>query len=284
MALNDVEYHRPKQLEDALALLARRGVRTVPIGGGSQLIAEDRRDVDAVVDLSELYLSYIRRDGDSLRVGATTTLQTLIDSPESARAWGGELARAIDHTAARNLREQGTLAGTLMSAESNNPLAVMLLALDASLTIVAGDSSHLPAIPLDELLSSLATRHSSLITEIVIPLPRPGDAERAAFERVGRTPHDQPIVCAAVKARIDSGTMRDVRIALGGVAARPMRAARTERALEGRSDMAAVSQIAGEIDPPSDFVGGAEYRREMAVLLVRRGLERVRRDMAGGRG
>ena len=132
---NVAEYHRPRHLEEALALLARTDIPTVPIGGGSQLVGSGRRDVQAVVDLRDLGLSYVRREDGVLRVGATTTLQALIDSPESAQAWNGELARIAGLTAARNLREQGTIAGTLVSAESNNPLAALTVRVVSSSTV-----------------------------------------------------------------------------------------------------------------------------------------------------
>ncbi len=285
---NVTEYHRPKSLEEALALLARRDVVTVPLGGGSALIAEGRRDVEAVVDLRDLGLSYIRGEGDALHVGATTPLQALIDAPESARAWNGELARAVELTAARNLREQGTIAGTLVTAESNNPLAVLLVTLDASVTIhgrhMEGRRLETPptsnTASIDEFLQFLRDPESlrgALITEIAIPLPRPGEA--VAFEKVSRTPADLPIVCAAVRARIDGGVARDARIGLGGVGSLPIRAASIEQAVEGRpldrqSIKKAVEAI-GDLDPPSDFLGSREYRREMAIRLARRAIERL---------
>ncbi|HJW82820.1 MAG TPA: FAD binding domain-containing protein [Anaerolineae bacterium] len=266
------EYYRPKHLAEALALLARSNVRTVPIGGGSKLIAEARRDVEAVVDLRDLNLSSIKLDRDMLRVGATATLQSLLDSPESAQAWGGELARAIQHTAARNLREQGTLAGTLVAAASHNPLAVMLLALGASLTMLTPERR---VVALDEFFPQRQTLlRGGLIIEASIPLPRPGEA--AAFEKVSRTPADLPIVCAAVRARLAGGSLGDARIALGGVGPIPLRALKTERALAGQLDAAALLQLADDIGPPSDFLGSAEYRREMAAVLVRRAIERLR--------
>ena len=266
------EYHRPKQLEEALALLSRRDVWTVPIGGGSQLIAEGRREVEAVVDLRDLNLAYVRRDGGALRVGATTTLQTMLDSSESAQAWGSELMRAVEYTAARNLREQGTLAGTLVSAAPNNPLAVLLLAIGVSLTVHAPNRRTLS---LDEFFAERQIlQRGALITEITIPLARTGVA--VAFEKVGRTPADLPIVCAAVKARLDGGATRDVRIALGGVGASPLRATRAEQSLEqGQPPDTVANLIASEIDPPSDFTGSAEYRREIAIVLTKRAVQRL---------
>jgi len=286
------EYHRPKQIEEALTLLARPNVLTVPIGGGSELVAEDRRDVEAVVDLRDLGLTYIRHEGDALRIGATTTLQILIDSPESAHAWDGELARVVALTAARNLREAGTIAGTLVSAEHDNPLAALLLALNASVTILNRrlslplryrDLRETPptnnqTVSLDEFLPQRETLlRGALITEVTIPLPRSGEA--IAFEKVSRTPADLPIVCAAVRARIDGGVAREVRIGLGGVGSLPARAPRIEQALEGRSldqqSIEKVSEASEDIDPPSDFLGSRAYRREMVAVLVRRAIRRL---------
>lgn len=266
------EYHRPKSLEEALVLLTRRDVATVPIGGASELLAERRRDVQAVVDLRDLGLSYVRVEGDALRAGATTTLQALIDSAELAGAWKGELARAIELTAARNLREQGTLAGTLATAANNNPLAVTLLALEASLAI-AGPAGK--TVALDEYFARRETfQRAALITEITIPLPRSGEA--AAFEKVSRTPADLPIVCAAVRARIEGHVLHDVRVALGGVAAAPLRAVQFEQAAEGCAlESLTFESAVDELDPPSDFLGSAEYRREMAAVLTRRAMNRL---------
>ena len=268
---NVAEYHRPRHIEEALALLARTEIPTVPIGGGSQLIGSGRRDVQAVVDLRDLGLSYVRREEDALRVGATTPLQVLIDSPESAQAWNGELARVSGLTAARNLREQGTIAGTLVSAEGNNPVAALLLALGASVTLQPGGR----AIALDAFFARRASLLTgSLMTEVAIPLPHPG--ESAAFEKVSRTPADVPIVCAAVRARIEGGVVHDVRIALGGVAPTPIRGPRIERRVEGQSPDRISFELADEdIDPTSDFMGSAAYRREMAAVLIRRAVTRL---------
>ena len=269
------EYHRPKSVDEALKLLARPNVSTVPVGGGSALVAQDRRDVQAVVDLRDLGLSYIRREGNTLHLGATTTLQTLIDAPDSAPAWGGQLALVARLTAARNLREQGTLAGTLASAAANNPLAVLLLALDASLTIHAPDSR---TVALADFFSQRETMlRGALITQIQIPLPASDEA--VAFKTVGRTPADLPIVCAAVRLRRENGTAKEVRVALGGVAHTPIRATRVEQAAEGRSLLGLAVDLAPEhLEPPSDFMGTTEYRLDMARVLTQRAFDSLQRS------
>ena len=271
---NVKEYHRPQQLAEALELLARSEVITAPIGGGSDLIAAGSREVEAVVDLQDLNLAFIETEADALRIGATTTLQTLIDAPPTAKAWGGKLHAVLSYTAARNLREAGAIAGTLVSAESNQPLAVLLLALDAALVVLDHRSESIVALG-DFLSDRNRFLTNALISEIVIPLPRAG--ERAAFEKVSRTPADMPIVCVAARARVDAGVGRDVRVGVGGVGARPMRVAAIEQALEGRAmDAQAITRSAFDsIETMADFMGSAEYRREMALVLLQRALKQL---------
>lgn len=268
------EYYRPQELEEALDLLAQMDIAVAPLGGGSDLIAHRQGAIEAVVDLRSLGLKYLRREGDTLLLGAAATLQMLIDSPESAHAWNDELAQAISLTAIRNLREVGTIAGTLVSAALNNPLAVMLIALNATVTLKSRIESP-PPMPIDDFLAQRESQaRGTLLTEVTIPLPHSGEA--VALEKVSRTPADLPIVCAAVKARREGGALRDVRIGLGGVGSRPLRAARIESILEGRAfDRSAIEAAMQGFDPPADFMGSAEYRREMAVVLISRAARRL---------
>jgi len=271
---NVKEYHRPKELNEALELLARSDVTTVPIGGGSDLIAEDSRDVEAVVDLQDLNLSYVRKEADALHIGATTTLQEMLDASEIAKAWDGNLHAVLEYAAARNLREAGSIAGTLVAAQSNHPLAVLLIALDAALVIVDNRSESTGALA-NFLSHRSKLMNAMLISEVVIPLPQSG--ERVAFEKVSRTPADLPIVCVATRARIDAAVGRDVRVAAGGVGARAMRVETIEQTLEGRAlDAQSITRSAFDsIETIENFMGSAEYRREMAVVLLQRALRQL---------
>jgi len=271
---NVKEYHRPKELGEALELLARSDVTTMPIGGGSDLIAEGSRDVEAVVDLQDLNLAYVRKEADALHIGATTTLQAMLDASVIAKAWDGKLHAVLEYAAARNLREAGSIAGTLIAAQSNHPLAVLLIALDTALVVV--DNRSESTVALANFLSHRSKyMNAMLISEIVIPLPQSG--ERVAFEKVSRTPADLPIVCVAARARIDGAVGRDVRVAVGGVGARAMRVETIEQTLEGRAlDAQSITRSAFDsIETIENFMGSAEYRREMAAVLLRRTLKQL---------
>lgn len=268
--LNLKEIHKPTTLADALEFLRQPNTRA--LAGGTQLLADKPRDVRAVVDLSALGLSYIRERDGAVAIGATTTLAALAESPILRALADGVSAQAAHRSASSILRNQATIAGTLI-AEPDGVLAVALLALDARATVVGKETR---VIEVSDLARALTGQ--SLVTEIGIPLTNP----RASLQAVARTPSDKPIVCVVASARIERGIARAVRIALGGVSEIATRARAAENALEGQSlNDAVIEQAVGAIresplQPRSDFRGSAEYRREMASVLTRRALNALR--------
>jgi len=263
---NLTEILRPPTLSEAVRLLRRPNVKTAVLAGGTTLVPQARRDVQALVDLRDLKLAYIKREGNALRIGATTTLEEIAMSPDVPPV----LAQAAHVSAPINVRNAATIGGEIASAGFNSPLPVVLLALDAVVVIYAPEARQSP------IASFLAFRDkmlkdSTLITEVGIPLT---DA-RTAFEKVSRTPSDAPIVCAVAKFRLEGSAARDVRVAVGGVGPLPVRLARAEQTLEGKLlSEALIAQAAEaaakEVNPPSDFLASSEYRREMVKVLVRR--------------
>ena len=269
--------HKPKTIQDAVKLL--RQPNTVALAGGTHLISAKRRAsrVQAVVDLSALNLGYIRDAGaplaGAIAIGATTTLADMNESPILRAAANGVMAQAAHRTAANILRNQATVAGTLIS-EPNGIFATTLLALDA-LMVCAGDKTM--DVPLTDFLAMLDHfTMGSLVTEIVIPAASVG--KRAALETVARTPSDKPIVSVCASLRVEGNTARDVRIALGGVEPSAVRAAGAEKALEGKGLSNAVIEQAAELAsqdlaPQGDYRGSVEYRAEMAIVLTRRAVQ-----------
>jgi len=270
--LNLKEIHKPTTIADALKWLQQPN--TVVLAGGTQLIADKRRDVNAVVDLSALGLAYIRESDGAIVIGATTTLTTLAESPILRALANGIVAQAAHRSASSILRNQATIAGTLIS-EPAGVLAVTLLALDAHVTIVRAETRTVP------LADFLATREQwlrqALVTEINIPLTNP----RASLQTVARTPSDKPIVSVVASARVEGNVVRNVRIALGGVAEYAVRSQSAELELEYRGlseDVVekAVELVGQGLSPHGDFRGSVEYRTEMAKVLTRRAVKEMR--------
>lgn len=266
-------YHRPESLEEALRLI--RPPAVVPMGGGTALLPTRDPAVEGVVDLSRLGLTYIRAGEDGIHIGATTPLQHLLESPPLAERTGGHIGPVLRRTAPRTLRGQATVGGTVAAGGPENPLLTLLLALDARLTVYRQEASLLP---LEEFLDRRDDflQQGALITELFIP-SAPSSC-RVGFAHVSRTPRDRPIVCAAACVDGEGGICREVRLALGGVAHRPLRARDAETFLRGRpltpeTIREAADRAAAPLNPPGDFRGSREYRRAMAGVLARRALE-----------
>ncbi len=269
--LNLREIHKPLTIEDALKLLQQPN--TVALAGGTQLLADKRRDVRAVVDLSALALAYIRERDGAVAIGATTTLAALAESPILRALANGVVAQAAHRSASSILRNQATVAGTLI-AEPTGILAVAFLALDASVKIVGNETRTVTAEKFLREMKELTEK--AIVTEIVVPMANP----RASLQTVSRTPSDKPIVSVVAAAHIKNGIARAVRIALGGVGETALRAHAVERALEGQTldeaRVADAAKLAREgLSPRSDFRGSAEYRTEMTMVLTRRALEEL---------
>jgi CO/xanthine dehydrogenase FAD-binding subunit len=263
------EYHKPTTLDEALKLLRRTRIKTVPVAGGTRLVPEAARDVQAVVDLNALGLSYIQTSEVSknfgrLEIGATTKLQAIADH-EAARAYAdGVLVEAILDSASRNTREAASLAGSIVVAPGNSPLFTALLALDAHLMVRGARG-----VREDEIaLPYWSPQPRSLILRVTLPALQA--RTRAAYEKVARTPADLPIVCVAARATVADQQLRDIRLALGGVGDKPIVIAQSAGSIEDLAQLTVAT-----VTPPDDYFATADYRRDMIGVLTQRVLSRL---------
>lgn len=254
-----VEYNRPVTLEEALALLKRSEPITIPIGGGSAMERSSLTPV-AVVDLQALGLNSMDQRGNVLEVGATTTLQALLQQEALQPA----LKEAIERQASNNQRQVATVAGTLVAADGSSPFATALLALDAQLTLADGENQGKSQISLGDMLPVRSDRlRGQLIIQVKFPLNA-----RLAYEYVARTPADRPMVCAAV-AQWPSGR---TRVALGGFGESPI------LGMDGPEPEGAETAARSAYQNAGDLWATAEYRSQVAAVLTRRCLENIRQE------
>jgi len=241
-------YHRPTTLDEALTLLARPNL--VPLGGGT-LLAHPAADPVEVVDLQALSLNTVKKQGNNLEIGATVTLQQLLESEHCPVA----LKSALKLEAPLNLRNAATVAGTLVACDGRSTFATVLLALDAKLDIrTSKDDSRT-----SNMGDFLPLRPRGLITSISLPLN-----VKLAFEYVSRTPADKPIVCAAL-AQWNSGR---TRLALGGYGKSPL------LGMDGTEAEGVETAARNAYHEATDEWASAEYRKDIAATLAKRCSER----------
>ena len=158
----NTKYHRPRTLDEALALAS--GADAVILGGGTTVNARPGRSSGVVVDLQALDLDGIETDGGSIRIGATTRLQQLVDSsvvPEVLR----DLARL---EAPSTIRNAATVGGTIGTADLESPLLTGLLAFGARVSVARSGSTtdH----PLEAVLADPEVLLGGVITSVAVPL------------------------------------------------------------------------------------------------------------------
>ena len=276
----------PRDLASAYAVLAGGSADAPvrPIAGGTDLMVTLTGELApppaSVVDLWAIdALRGIAIDGDALSLGALTT-DTDIRRSALCREHVPALVDAAATIGAAQIQNRGTLGGNIANASPAGDTLPVLLASDA--VIVVGSERgerEVPAAGFWTGYRETELAHDELILRIRLPIA--ADRE-TRFRKVG-TRRAQAIskVVIAVAWRGD-GTWRDVRVALGSVAATPIRATGTEQALEGRqptpetADRAAET-LAGELAPIDDVRSTAEYRR----LVAARVLHRTIRDAGG---
>ncbi len=259
------EYHQPTTLDEALKLLRRTSLKTMPLAGGTSLVPVAAAEVQAVVDLNALELSFVRQ-GQDLQIGSTTKLQALADHEAIRNYIDGVLAKAILDCASRNTREAASLAGSIVAAPGNSPLFTALLALDAHLIIRTARGTRED----DVALPYWTPQPRSLILRV--SLPTVANNTHAAYEKVARTPADLPIVCVAARAAVEDQHLWDIRLALGGVAEKPIVITRPAGSIEDLAQLAVST-----VTPSDDYFATADYRREMIGVLTRRTLSNLNR-------
>ncbi|HEV2581408.1 MAG TPA: FAD binding domain-containing protein, partial [Ktedonobacteraceae bacterium] len=145
MLLNLLEYHWAEDIDEALILLSRTDTRTVPLAGGTYLLGHDDERIQAVVDLRDLDLAYVREDARGVHIGAMTTLQAMADAPVLRDLAAGLLARAAQVSASsRLIRNGATLGGTvaLGAASQAADLLTALAAMEAEALARSGTKSQ----------------------------------------------------------------------------------------------------------------------------------------------
>ncbi len=253
-------YHRPQTLEEALTLLTQPN--TVPLGGGT-LLSHPTTDSVQAVDLQSLGLDSVNKKGNpstgsgqALEIGATTTLQALLENDNCPEA----LKAAIKLEAPINIRNSATVAGTLVASDGRSPFATALLAMDAKIEKAMINNSKIE-YQTSNIGEFLPLRPTNLITKIILPLNT-----KFAFEFVSRTPTDKPIICAA----LTQWTSGRTRLTLGGYGKSPM------LAMDGTESEGLEIAASNAYHEATDEWASAEYRMDVASVLAKRCLESLK--------
>ena len=274
------QYIAPDTVEGALSALTEHGDEAKILAGGQSLVPvlNFRLARPAVlVDLNRIPLLAGISDNGTLRIGAMTRQRTT-ERNDLVRQRAPLLVDALLHVAHPQIRNRGTIGGSLAHADPAAELPAMMLALDARLRLRRGATERwLNAIDFYTGLFSTALAADELLVEIEIP-PMPARSG-SAFDEVARRHGDYALLAVGAVVALDAGGIcRHARIAYVNGGPGPLRSARAESMLIGEQPTIALLQAAanaaiGELQPPTDVHASAEFRRQLGRVLTERVLK-----------
>ncbi|MBI4525251.1 MAG: xanthine dehydrogenase family protein subunit M [Deltaproteobacteria bacterium] len=281
-------YFAARSLDEALDLLTRDGEDARLLAGGHSLIPAMKLRLAAprtLIDLGRLNdLRGLRVDGDTMAIGALTVHADVASSDLVRRRLPG-LAEAASVIGDAQVRNRGTIGGSVTHADPGADFPVILTALNASFVLVSHAEKRMVSASdffIDFFTTALAT--DEILTEIRVPLPPPGAG--TAYAKMSHPASGYVVVSAgALLIHQPSGRCESASIAIGGLGSGPLRARGTEAALQGRAltaevIAAAAAKAAEGSNPEGDVYASADYKRHMAAVYARRAIEEAARRSA----
>ncbi len=279
-------YFAPSSIEQALECL-KDGDVTI-LAGGTDLTPQSKAGRVAIghtlMNIRHIApLSGIAIEGNDIFIGALSTITEVMEHP-LVREHLPVLAEACNHFASDQIRNAGTIGGNICNASPAGDTLVPLLVLDARVELASMPDKEVNRrlLPLSTFLVGPGKTQrlpGELFTGLRIALPQANHVAR--FYKHGTRPAlDIATISIGIAGTRKDGALTNVRVAFGAVAPTPIRAALTEKALEGRKlDDAAIDEVAAvardEVKPIDDVRASAWYRKEMIHNITKRILGHV---------
>jgi len=275
-------YHRPKNLADAVKLLATLGDEARPLAGGHSLIPMMKLRLatpEHLVDLNNIAgLKGVRRDGSRIVIGAMTTQHELLGSAEIASSLP-ILHEAALLVADPQVRYRGTIGGNVANGDPGNDMPALMMTLGADYMLEgAGGTRTVAARDFYQGAYFTALEPGEILTSVSVPIPPAGHGY--AYEKLKRKVGDYATAAAAVVLTKSGGKVATCSIGLTNLSETPLLAEDAAAAVIGTAlDKAALAQAADAakaiMSPAADGRGPVEYRTHVGGIMVVRALQRA---------
>ena len=277
MIAQNFEYAAPSSLKDALGLLAGDDVKV--LAGGMSLIPLMKLRLATpgqLVDIGRIPdLNYIREDKGALRIGATTT-HYQIESSATVRSRCPLLAEAAAHIGDIQVRNMGTIGGSVAHADPAADYPASLLALETRVVLVTAKGQR--ELPIAEFFVdtfTTALEPGEIIRELIVPVEE--QSAGTSYQKMLQPASGFAIVGIAARVKKSGGKVTMARVGVTGLSGKPYRANSVENALEGTSGSAsdvqkAAASVAAGVDANSDLHASADYRKHLAKVYTMRAL------------
>jgi carbon-monoxide dehydrogenase medium subunit len=282
-------YVAARSVDEALQLMAKHGEEGKLLAGGHSLIPAMKlrlQSPQTLIDLATVPgLRGVRVDGNNLIIGALT-VHTDVATSDLVRKHLPGLAEAASVIGDVQVRNRGTIGGSVAHADPAADLPVILTALNVSFIVQSATGNR--TIAVDDFFTDFFTtaiNANEILTEIRVPIPSAGSG--SAYAKLPHPASGYVVVSAgALITRQASGSCTAARIAIGGLGSGPCRAIATEIELQGKPltpqvIAAAAAKAAEETDPVEDSYAGVEYKLHVATVYARKAIEEAVRRARG---
>ena len=276
------DYHRPATVADAVKLLADFGDDARPLAGGHSLVPMMKLRLAAPAHLVDLHgiagLKGIRRDADSVVIGAMTTQHELLASNEVAGSLP-ILQEAALLIADPQVRYRGTIGGNIANGDPGNDMPALMLALGAIYRLEGpAGARDIAASEFYQGAYFTALEPGEILTSVSIPVPAAGHGY--AYEKLKRKVGDYATAAAAVVLTMAGGKVASCAIGLTNLHETPLLAVDAANVAIGSSlDAASLKKAAAAAEaimsPAADARGPVEYRKHVGGIMVTRALQRA---------
>lgn len=273
------EYHRPSSVQEAVALLEQSGGDAKVLAGGHSLLPLLKlrlAEPKALIDIGRLPgMTGIQQQGGELVIGALTTHATLASS-SAVKDAAPLLAEAANVIGDQQVRNRGTIGGSLAHADPAGDLPATILVLNAQMKAVGPGGERTIAAEeffVDMLTSALG--ESEILTEVRIPALPAGAG--TAYLKMDHPASHYALCGVAAVVQVANGVVQDVRVGITGVGPKAYRATAVEDALRGQTtsedNVASAAQHAADgVDALGDIHASTEYRSHLARVFAKRAL------------
>jgi len=277
MIAQNFDYAAPASLNEALSMLAGDDVKV--LAGGMSLIPLMKLRLATpgqLVDIGRIAgLNYIREDKGVLRIGATTTHYD-VESSALVRSRCPLLAEAASYIGDIQVRNRGTIGGSIAHADPAADYPASLLALEARVVLATAKKQRELALA-DFFVDTFTTalEPGELIQEVIVPVE--DQSTGTSYQKMIQPASGFAIVGVAARVRKSGGKVTMARVGVTGLAGKPYRAVNVEKALEGTAGSAtdvqkAAAVVADGVDANSDLHASAGYRKHLARIYTMRAL------------
>jgi CO/xanthine dehydrogenase FAD-binding subunit len=278
MLKNVKEWFYPETIEECFELLKKFDEKGEIVGGGLDIVWRERNDLEYLIFLEKLPLNYIRIEDESIKIGATTTIGKLEKEEKLKDFLFGSFLKSISGIATPILRNIMTIGGTIARGYGWSDILTIFMTLDAKLNLFNG--SYI-SIPINDFIEYKKKKEKFIIYELEIP--KYNSQFHFSYIRFTRTSADIPLINEGVLIKYENNLITKINVLLGGRPNYPIHLNEVENFLIQKDlseeNINFAKELAKNVQVFDDLRASSEYRRELASVLTRRNLIKIKEEI-----